>query len=143
MSEKALSRIDPQGKILTTSPIPGFKLKSANAEMPIEKWILATVRIGKNGEYEKQHKIQIVSQGREVLIELEILNNEFDIFLTPQNKFMRMKDGKKIPLQQRTNILVSEILCQHVSRDDVMFEVWKLGRDREAYLLNEIQNSEG
>ena len=37
MSEKALSRIDPQGKIPTTNPIPGFKLKSANAEMPIEK----------------------------------------------------------------------------------------------------------
>ena len=142
MSEKALSRIDPQGKIPTTNPIPGFKLKSANAEMPIEKWILATVSIGKNGEYKKQHKIPIVSQGREVLIGLEILNNEFDIFLTPQNKFMRTKDGKKIPLQQRTDILLSEILCQHVSRDDVMFKVWKLGRDGESYLLNEIQNSE-
>ena len=55
---------------------------------------------------------------------------------------MRTKDGKKIPLQQRTDILLSEILCQHVSRDDVMFKVWKLGRDGEAYLLNEIQNSE-
>src|SRR5207245_11212866 len=87
-------------------------------------------------------KSPIVSQGREVLIGLEILNNEFDIFLTPQNKFIRTKDGKKIPLQQRTDILLSEILCQHVSRDDVMFKVWKLGRDGEAYLLNEIQNLE-
>src|SRR5436190_9010200 len=102
MSEKALSRIDSQGKIPTTNLISGFKLKSANAEMPIEKWILATVRIGKNGEYEKQYKIPIVSQGREVLIRLEILNNEFDIFLMSQNKFIRTKDGKKILLQQRT-----------------------------------------
>src|SRR5207245_6289804 len=117
-----LNRIKPQKKITTTNPIQGFKLKSANAEMPIEKWILATVSIEKNGEYKKQHKIPIVSQGREVLIGLEILNNEFDIFLTSQNKFMRTKDGKKIPLQQRTDI---EILCQHVSRDDVMFKVWK------------------
>ena len=131
MSEKALSRIDPQGKIPTTTPIPGFKLKSANAEMPIEKWILATVKIGKNGEYEKKHKIPIVNQGREVLIGLEILNNEFDIFLTPQNKFIRTKNGKKIPLEQRKDILLAEILCQHISRENIMFQIWKLGKDGE------------
>src|ERR1043166_8419360 len=83
MSEKALSRIDPQGKIPTTDPIPNFRLKSANAEMPIKKWILATVKIGKNGEYKNEHKILIVNQGREVLIGLDIINGEFDIFLTP------------------------------------------------------------
>ena len=142
MSEKALSRIDPQGKIPTTNPIPGFKLKSANAEMPIEKWILATVKIGKNGEYEKQHKIPIVSQGREVLIGLEILNNEFDIFLTPQNKFLRTKNGKKIPLQQRTDILLSEILCQHISKENVMFQIWKAGKNGEKWLLDEIKATE-
>ena len=95
MSEKVLSRIDSQEKILTTSPIPGFKLKSANAEMPIGKWILATVRIGRNGEYEKQHKIPIVSQGREVLIGLEILNNEFDIFLTHKINLCERKKERK------------------------------------------------
>src|SRR6185437_6383643 len=111
----------------------------ANAEMPIEKWILATVRIGKNGEYEKQYKIPIVSQGREVLIGLEILNNEFDIFLTPQNKFMRTKEGKKIPLQQRTDILLAEILCQHISRESVMFQIWQAGKNGEKWILDEIE----
>src|SRR5947207_8820809 len=52
-----------------------------------------------------------------------------------------MKEGKKIPLQQRTDILLSEILCQHISRNDVMFQVWKLGKDGENWLLTEIQNT--
>src|SRR6185312_4403969 len=141
MSEKALARIDPTGKIPTTDPIPGFRLKSANAEMPIKKWILATVRIGPKGEYVNQHKIPIVSQGREVLIGLDILNNQFDIFLTTTDKFMRTKDGKKISLHQRKDILLSEILCQHISKDDVLYQVWKSGKDGENWLLTEIQNT--
>ena len=141
MSEKALARIDLTGKIPTTDPIPGFRLKSANAEMPIKKWILATVRIGPKGEYVNQHKIPIVSQGREVLIGLDILNNQFDIFLTTTDKFMRTKDGKKISLHQRKDILLSEILCQHISKDDVLYQVWKSGKDGENWLLTEIQNT--
>ena len=62
LSKRALDRINPKGVILITNPIPGFKLKLANAEMPIEKWINATIVIGKNGEFKKQHKIPIVSQ---------------------------------------------------------------------------------
>ena len=141
MSERALTRIDPTGKIPTTDPIPGFRLKSANAEMPIKKWILATVKIGPKGEYVKQHKIPVVSQGREVLIGLDILNNQFDIFLTTTEKFMRTKDGKRISLHERKDILLSEIICQHVSKDDVMYQVWKLGKDGENWLLTEIQNT--
>ena len=142
ISERALSRIDPKGQIPTTTPIDGFKLKSANAEMPIKKWILATINIGTRGEFTKKHKIPVVSQGREVLIGLEILNNEFDIMLTPINKFLRTKNGQKIPLQQRKDILLSEVLCQHVSKDDVMFKVWKLGDEASDWLKTEITDTE-
>src|SRR6185436_19818834 len=66
---------------------------------------------------------------------------QFDIFLTTTDKFMRTKDGKKISLHQRKDILLSEILCQHISKDDVLYQVWKSGKDGENWLLTEIQNT--
>src|SRR5215469_10940261 len=130
ISQKTIEKLKREGyKNIIYVPNPGIRIKQAASVIGETEWIKIPITISK---YTKKVIISIINgQFRELLIGLDILKGNKDQnngYIVNLPKGEMYGNNEVIRLTERKNIHLQEILTQEITKNDILFQIWKKGK---------------
>jgi endonuclease IV len=141
ISQKTIEKLKKKGFNVVYVPNPGkIKIKQAASSIGETEWVRIPITISK---HTKEVIIPVINgQFRELLIGLDILrgNGKNDGYIINLQKGEMYGNNEVIKLEERKDIYLQEILLQEITRNDVLFQIWKKGKFAQQHIVMEIES---
>src|SRR5277367_6637197 len=139
ISRKTVEKLKRNQISIVYIPNPGVRIKQAAGEIGNTEWIKVPITLSK---FTRTIIIPVIrNQYREMLIGLDLLKGQPDRnngYILNLMKGIMIGNNETIKLQERDKLYLQEILIQNITRDDVLFQIWKRGKYAKNHILYEI-----